>query len=85
MAKLNVIASPVVTDDSVLSEDDLCPNIVHIEGIAELPNIEVSQVILDCVHTMQAHFEHGEKFDGQACRSHKSGAFLPTDFENGRF
>ena len=46
MAKLNVIASPVVTDDSILSEDDLCPNIVHIEGIAELPNIEVFFICL---------------------------------------
>ena len=41
MAKLNLIASPVVTDDSILSEDELFPNDVHIEGIAEAPNIEV--------------------------------------------
>ena len=70
MAKLNVIASPVVTDDSVLSEGDLCPNIIHIEGIAELPNIEVSQVILDCVHTMPAHFEIvADQLTGLPCSS----------------
>ncbi|XP_065064819.1 uncharacterized protein LOC135691023 isoform X3 [Rhopilema esculentum] len=43
MAKLNLIASPVVTDDSILSEDELFPNDVHIEGIAEAPNIEMFQ------------------------------------------
>ena len=43
------------------------------------------EIILDCVHTMPAHFENGEKFDGLASRSHENGTFLPADFENGRF
>ncbi len=47
MAKLNVIASAVVSDDSNLSEDDLFPNVVHVEAVAELPNVEV------CKHYFQ--------------------------------
>eukprot|EP00794_Sanderia_malayensis_P019054 gene19054-20968_t len=43
MAKLNVIASAVVSDDSNLSEDDLFPNVVHLEAVAELPNVEILQ------------------------------------------
>ena len=43
---------------------------------------------LDCVHTMPAHFENGEKFDGKASRSHENGPFCrqilkTVDFENG--
>ena len=41
MAKVNIIASPVVTDESTLSGNEMYPNVVHIEGIAELPDIEV--------------------------------------------
>lgn len=41
MAKVNIIASPVVTDESTLSGNEMHPNVVHIEGIAELPDIEV--------------------------------------------
>ena len=38
---------------------------------------------LDCGHTMPAHFENGEKFDGFHT---KTAHFLPADFEkNGRF
>ena len=43
---------------------------------------------LDCVRTMPAHFEDGEKCDGHASRSHENGTFLladseTVDFENG--
>ena len=41
MAKVNVIPSPVVTDESTVPRTELYSNVVHIEGIAEQPDIEV--------------------------------------------
>ena len=37
---------------------------------------------LDCVHTMPAHFENGEKYDG--CKTLASVHTMPEQFENGR-
>ena len=45
MAKVNVIASPVVTDESTLSGSEIYPNVVHMEGVAEIPDIEVRSAI----------------------------------------
>ena len=41
MAKFNIIASAVVTDDSVIPNDDLSPYVIHVEAVSELPNLEV--------------------------------------------
>ena len=46
MAKVNILASPVVTDESSLTGNEIYPNVVHIEGVAELPDIEVCTVYM---------------------------------------
>ena len=45
MAKVNAIASPVITDESTLSGSEIYPNVIHIEGVAEIPDIEVCSAI----------------------------------------
>ena len=37
-------------------------------------------ILLDCVHTMPAHFENGEKCDG--CKIWASVHTIPEQFEN---
>ena len=49
IGKLYVYATPVVTDGVELRDDDVVPSIVHIEAIAELPDVEVSVLIVECI------------------------------------
>ena len=54
---------------------------MHIKLLVIFDNVDKQNcLVLDCVHAMPAHFENGEKCDGQASGLHENGTCLAGRF-----